>query len=233
MKETTTTTDDGPPTKKARHSISSKVENYLKHLPSSQSYEVSYAHRDIVTSVCVSNPNAMVLSGSADGVVKFWKRIGSGAPATPVDSVGIEFVKSYQGHSSAVLCMKLNYQQNVAVSIGLDAVVKFYDVLNFDVTSYINTRLNLKEIGDNVNFAPHCCFIGKSQTNIAVATTKGDILIFDTVELQLSTSVKLHGSCIVAMDYNYRFGTVISGDSSGVIEIWKGEDDVIGNAPDR
>lgn len=35
------------------------------------------------------------------GVVKFWKRIGSGAPSSPVDPVGIEFVKSYQAHSSS------------------------------------------------------------------------------------------------------------------------------------
>ena len=39
----------------------------LTHLPSSQSYEVSYAHRDVISGLCLSNAHSMILSGSADG----------------------------------------------------------------------------------------------------------------------------------------------------------------------
>lgn len=129
--------------------------------------------------------------------------------------------------------MKLNHEQNVAVSIGSDSVLKFYDVPNFDVASYINARRNLDEIGPDAKFTPHCCFIGKNQSSIAVGTTSGIILIFDTFELQMINSVKLHGKCIVTMDYNFHFGTVISGDTAGVLEVWQGEENVIGNVPDR
>lgn len=133
----------------------------------------------------------------------------------------------------AVMCLKLNNSQNVGLSIGSDSVIKFYDVPNFDVASYINARRNLDELGGDITFSPHCCFIGKSQIYVAVGTTSGVILIFDTIELQLVNSVKLHGKSIVAMEYNFHFGTVISGDSSGVMEIWQGEENVIGLAPDR
>lgn len=60
---------------------------YLDRLPSAQAYEYSYMHRDIVTNLVVSKTEFMI-SGSRDGVLKFWKK-------TPK---GMEFVKQYKAH---------------------------------------------------------------------------------------------------------------------------------------
>lgn len=43
------------------------VNKYLQHIPMAQSYEVSYAHRDVITGICMSNAHAMLISASADG----------------------------------------------------------------------------------------------------------------------------------------------------------------------
>ena len=59
---------------------------YLSSIPSSDLYEYSYMHRDIVTHVIVSKPCDFLITASLDGQVKFWKKLLE----------GIEFVKNFQ-----------------------------------------------------------------------------------------------------------------------------------------
>jgi peptidylprolyl isomerase domain and WD repeat-containing protein 1 len=58
----------------------------MENLPSAEQYEHSYMHRDIVTHVAVARQSDFVITGSADGHVKFWKKMLK----------DIEFVKHYQ-----------------------------------------------------------------------------------------------------------------------------------------
>lgn len=46
---------------------------YLENLPSSETYEFSYMHRDVVTHVVVTKTD-FVITASQDGHLKFWKK---------------------------------------------------------------------------------------------------------------------------------------------------------------
>ncbi len=59
---------------------------FLDALPTCGRYEKSYMHRDIVTHTALSKTSEFVITGSADGHVKFWKKM----------LTGIEFVKHFQ-----------------------------------------------------------------------------------------------------------------------------------------
>ena len=48
---------------------------YVDNLPSVDQYERSFMHRDIVTHMAVSKNTEFVISASADGHVKFWKKV--------------------------------------------------------------------------------------------------------------------------------------------------------------
>lgn len=60
---------------------------YLDALPSAESYEKSYMHRDVITH-CVVSPTDFIITASCDGHVKFWKKM----------ETGIEFVKHFRSH---------------------------------------------------------------------------------------------------------------------------------------
>ena len=65
--------EEEPKRKKRRVLEFEKV--YLEALPSGQMYETSYMHRDVVTHVVVSQATDFVITGSADGHIKFWKKM--------------------------------------------------------------------------------------------------------------------------------------------------------------
>lgn len=60
---------------------------YLDALPSAESYERSYMHRDIITQ-CLVTQTDFIITASCDGHIKFWKKM----------ETGIEFVKHFRSH---------------------------------------------------------------------------------------------------------------------------------------
>lgn len=60
---------------------------FVDKLPSSELFEKSYMHRDTVTHVVVTR-SEFIVTASADGHVKFWKK----------EAGGIEFVKHFRAH---------------------------------------------------------------------------------------------------------------------------------------
>ena len=72
------------PRKKVRKLMFEKV--FLDQIPTSDLYEFSYMHRDIVTHIGVAKSCEFIISASVDGHVKFWKKMQN----------NIEFVKHYQ-----------------------------------------------------------------------------------------------------------------------------------------
>lgn len=76
----------GPgPAKKRKTLAFAKL--YLDLLPNAEKYERSFMHRDNVTHV-LTTKTEFIITGSADGHVKFWKK----------QPVGIEFVKHFRSH---------------------------------------------------------------------------------------------------------------------------------------
>lgn len=60
---------------------------YLDLLPSAESYEKSYMHRDVITH-CTISATDFIITASCDGHIKFWKKM----------ETGIEFVKHFRSH---------------------------------------------------------------------------------------------------------------------------------------
>jgi peptidylprolyl isomerase domain and WD repeat-containing protein 1 len=67
---------DQPQKKKARTLKFEAV--YMDELPSADFYEHSFMHRDVVTHIACSKATEFVITGSQDGHVKFWKKMGDG-----------------------------------------------------------------------------------------------------------------------------------------------------------
>jgi len=139
----------------------------LQDIPTSEHYQVSYMHRSTVTHCCTSLRHGYVITGSTDGVVKFWKRVsttatpgakggsapptasaaaaagGGGPGADGTNSRCLEFVKSYSSHIGPLLALCTSQPNgDSAVSIGWDGIIKFYDVATFDVSGMIRTVNN-------------------------------------------------------------------------------------------
>lgn len=61
------------------------------------------------------------MTASSDGAVKFWKK----------QDESIEFVKNYKSHTKAIKGLATSYDGVFAATVGLDKVLKIYDVTNF------------------------------------------------------------------------------------------------------
>ena len=74
------------------HQVLEHEASYLEGVPSASMYERSFMHRDTVTHVAVAAACDMLLTGSADGHLKFWKK----RPG------GVEFVKHFRAHKGPI-----------------------------------------------------------------------------------------------------------------------------------
>jgi len=161
--------DDEDPSQQAskKKSTTTTTTNLLQDIPTSQHYQVSYMHQQTITHVTTSIKHGMVITGSVDGVVKFWKRTSSSTTANSSSSTGgassmmdksnnkqqskcLEFVKSYTSHIGPLLSL-ITSQPNgdTVVSIGYDNIIKFYDVATFDVSGMIRTNVATNNSGGN------------------------------------------------------------------------------------
>ena len=100
---------------------------YLKNLPSSESYERSFMHRDVVTHVAVAVQSEFVITASCDGHIKFWKK----------RPTGVEFVKHFRAHLGNVQELKVNHNATLLVTVSNDKHAKVFDVINFDMINVI------------------------------------------------------------------------------------------------
>ena len=133
-----------PPSKKRR--ADPHATNYLSRLPSSIMYEQSYMHRDTVTTLAVSTSREYLISGSADGHVKFWKKKASGN--------GIEFAKDYKAHLGPVEGLVVSADGDLAASLSsADQTLKIFDVGMFDMIGMI--RLGFTPTTVAWCFRPH------------------------------------------------------------------------------
>lgn len=102
---------------------------FLNNLPSSVQYERSFMHRDVVTHIVVSKATEFIITGSVDGHVKFWKKMPT----------NIEFVKHFQAHLGAIHAFQLSPDELRLVTTSADKMIKFFEVLSFDMANMIST----------------------------------------------------------------------------------------------
>ena len=67
-------------------------QEYLHALPSADMYERSYMHREAVTHSAMAIQTEFLVTASADGHIKFWKKRPQ----------GIEFAKHFRAHVGPV-----------------------------------------------------------------------------------------------------------------------------------
>ncbi|KAJ2627100.1 Peptidyl-prolyl cis-trans isomerase cyp15, partial [Coemansia sp. RSA 1694] len=178
---------------------------YLERLPCAEMYERSYMHRDTVEHVVVT-ASGFVITISADGHVKFWKK----------SAQGIEFVKDFRAHLGAVVAHALSPDGQLFATTSADKMVKIFDVLNFDMIGIVST-----------NCVPSAlCWIEDQldqSTCIAVADSESPtVSIFDyrgsAEPKHMITDV--HRLPVVLMAYTTAFKCIISVDKGGMIEYW-------------
>jgi peptidylprolyl isomerase domain and WD repeat-containing protein 1 len=136
-----------------------------------------------------------------------------------------EFVKSFTAHVGAVINLAVSHEGDTVVSVGIDRVIKVYDVSTFDVTGMI-------KIDDGAAVASYQQKIGPAvllaQDNLALALEES-IQIYELDTLTLVKTIQLHAVPITAMVYNARHHCVMSTDRKGIIELWRASQNNIGS----
>ncbi|KAL3773179.1 hypothetical protein ACHAWO_001833 [Cyclotella atomus] len=218
----------------------------LTDIPTSSHYTISYMHKQTVTHATSSPRHGYVLTGGADGVVKFWKRTAAAPPASSGIGSGsgnkektarcLEFVKSYTSHSSPILHLSTSIPSgDSAVSIGYDCI-KFYDVPTFDVSGMIRTSYRLGRQAVLLEKEELYLLVGgrafsreesredKDDGPNPESKTKdvgvGSILLFSGTSLSSEPIriISYHACPVTALVCNTKW--VVSADVSGVLEVW-------------
>ncbi|KAL7476103.1 hypothetical protein ACHAW6_001983 [Cyclotella cf. meneghiniana] len=236
----------------------------LQDIPTTHHYAVSYMHRSTVTHSCVSLRHGYVLTGSTDGVVKFWKRSAAVSPAASTAASTnqkenpptrcLEFVKSYISHAGPLAALVCSSPDgNSAASVGFaDGTVKFYDVASFDVAGMIRTGFPLGRAAVLLEREEGILLVSvrartKEELREREKRMRGDknnddddddgpnpnsdkdkspppgsILIFSSTTLSPEPLriVSYHASPVTSMAYHSQKQWIVSGDVSGVLEVW-------------
>ncbi|KAJ2948248.1 hypothetical protein O0L34_g7476 [Tuta absoluta] len=181
---------------------------YLENLPSSETYERSYMHRDVVTHVVVTKTD-FVITASQDGHLKFWKK----------QEEGIEFVKHFRCHLATITHVAANSSGTLLCTASTEKTVKVFDVVNFDMINMIS-----------IDFEPYVTewvhSAGDPISALAVSE-KGTnkIHVFDGTQASgspLHTFETLHQSAVACIKYNPVYEAAVSVDKAGIVEYWTG-----------
>ncbi|CAI6347895.1 unnamed protein product [Macrosiphum euphorbiae] len=180
---------------------------YLENLPTCDTYEKSYMHRDVITHIIITKTDFLI-TASCDGHVKFWKKTEE----------LIEFVKHFRSHLTPVTDITDNYNGTLMCTISSDQTVKVFDVINFDMINMIK-----------LDYTPlSACWVhskGDPIHTVAISSaTEPKIFIYDGkgVNIPLHVIEKIHTKPIVFIKFNSVFDVAISADKSGIIEYWSG-----------
>uniref|UniRef100_A0A1D1ZNV2 peptidylprolyl isomerase n=2 Tax=Auxenochlorella protothecoides TaxID=3075 RepID=A0A1D1ZNV2_AUXPR len=179
---------------------------YLASLPLASTYERSYMHRDTVTAVAVARGTDFFLTASADGVLKFWKKLAR----------GVEFAKQYRAHVGPITALAVSADGSLAATASTDASVKVFDIGSFDMIA----MLRLPFVPGAIEWA--------FQRGIPVARLAVSDLATPAIAVFDARSggdeelgrVTLHSSPVTAMKFSPEQGAVISADAAGMVEYW-------------
>ncbi|CAG9770960.1 unnamed protein product [Ceutorhynchus assimilis] len=180
---------------------------YLDNLPSAESYEKSYMHRDIVTHTVVT-PTDFVVTASCDGHIKFWKK----------QDTGIEFVKHFRSHLGPITKIATNIAGSLLCSASLDKSLKIFDVVNFDM-------INMMKLDYTPNSVEWIHGSGDAIHTLAVTDQDSNkIYVYDGrgTSAPLNVLEKIHFKPVTLISYNPKYDVSVSVDKSGILEYWSG-----------
>ncbi|CAD6504500.1 BgTH12-00010 [Blumeria graminis f. sp. triticale] len=180
---------------------------HVSALPKSTRYSKSLMHREQLTFITMTPFTDFLITSSADGVVKFWKKV----------SEGIEFVKEFRAHSGEILSVSVSADGRSFATAGADKSIKIFDVSTFDLLAAITTEYIPRAI----------CWIhkrGASQPLLAISDeVNHTIQIYDGTgdkQAPIHTISRLHRGVVHLMAFNNAYDCVISADEDGMLEYW-------------
>ena len=180
---------------------------YISALPGSPRYSKSLMHKEQLAFLTMTPLTDFLITSSADGVVKFWKK---GAES-------IEFVKEFRAHNGEIKSVSVSADGRSFATAGADKSVKIFDVVTFDLLSMLS-----------LEFTPKCvCWVhqrGASLPLLAVSDeVNHNIRIYDgrgENQEPIRTIAGLHRSVVSLMAFNDAYDCVVSADENGMIEYW-------------
>jgi peptidylprolyl isomerase domain and WD repeat-containing protein 1 len=206
--------EDGPdvgpqPPKAKRRRVLEHEAAFLSELPLADMYERSYMHRDVVTQVAVARATDFVVTASADGHIKFWKK----------QATGIEFAKHFKAHVGPVTGLAVSEDGALCASISTDRTAKVFDVATFDMIA----MLRLPYVPGAVEWV---FARGDPAARLAISEAGAPAIhVYDARGGGAAPlgSVALHAAPVTAMRYNAARRVVVSADARGVLEYWSPE----------
>jgi len=197
---------EAPGTKKKQRVLAHE-KLYLDCLPSSDMYERSLMHRDVINFVKVVQKTDFIITTSIDGHIKFWKKTEK----------GIEFVKHYRAHLGAIVSLSVSSDGLYLATVAVDKGFKIFDIENFDM-------INMMKL----DYSPKCVswIYKKGQPDLLVAVSdrekpviniydgKGDGSILYTID-------NIHSKPVSIIEYNPIDDVVVSVDDGGMVEYWQ------------
>ena len=94
---------------------------YVDNLPKSARYSKSLMHKEQVAFATMTPSTDFLITSSADGVVKFWKKVMD----------GIEFVKEFRAHVGEIVSVSVSKDGRSFATAGVDKTIKLFDVITF------------------------------------------------------------------------------------------------------
>lgn len=180
---------------------------YLDNLPSAESYERSYMHRDTITHTAVT-PTDFIITASCDGHIKFWKKLDS----------GIEFVKHFRSHLGPITKIAANIAGSLLCSASVDKSLKIFDVVNFDMINMMKldyTPGTVEWIHGSGDAIHTLAVTDADSTKIYVYDGRGSSTPLNVLD-------KIHLKPVTLITYNPKYDVSISVDKSGILEYWSG-----------
>eukprot|EP00532_Pseudo-nitzschia_australis_P020862 CAMPEP_0168301704 /NCGR_PEP_ID=MMETSP0142_2-20121227/36005_1 /TAXON_ID=44445 /ORGANISM="Pseudo-nitzschia australis, Strain 10249 10 AB" /LENGTH=729 /DNA_ID=CAMNT_0008252061 /DNA_START=320 /DNA_END=2509 /DNA_ORIENTATION=- len=252
--EESTGTEEAARPKRSRTTTSNRSSSALQEIPSSSHYQVSFMHKATVTHAVSSARYGYVITACHEGIVKFWKRTSTTAAANSNSNTNsntaarskanknghsatpcLEFVKSFTAHTGPLAALCIDESGDTIASIGSttqnDGLIKFYDVSTFDATSMIktehsNTNTNTPRFGNAAAFLED----KSKQLLLAVShASDGGISLYSVATLRLVQTLSLHSKPVTALAYNSHHGCCISGDETGILEVWDATEGTAGD----
>ena len=181
---------------------------YVSALPTSPQYSKSLMHKEQLSFITMAPLTDFLITSSADGVVKFWKK---GAD-------GIEFVKEFKAHVGEIRSVSISSDGRSFATAGVDKTIKLFDVVTFDLLSMLS-----------LEFLPKCvCWVHQRGASIPLLAVSDEvnhnIRIYDgrgENEVPIHTITGLHRSVVSLMAFNDAYNCVISADENGMLEYWR------------
>ncbi|XP_020615590.1 peptidylprolyl isomerase domain and WD repeat-containing protein 1-like isoform X1 [Orbicella faveolata] len=195
-----------PPPKLKKRRVLEFEKVYLGNIPSAESYEKSFMHRDLISHIVVTETEFLI-TASCDGHIKFWKR----------QDEGVEFVKHFKAHMGVIHCIAASADGQILCSTAEDKSLKVFDVVNFDMINML--RLDYIPGQCEWIFPP-----GAAVASVACSEKEtGVIHVYDGrgTSTPLHT-LNLHTKPVTFIKYNAVYDVAVSADEAGMVEYWSG-----------